>query len=41
VLTYAVDLHKATLEQSVQLENPETVLAEKLSNLESMLDKLL
>lgn len=41
VLTYAVDLHKATLEQSVQVENPETVLADKLSNLENMIDKLL
>jgi cell division protein ZapA len=41
VLTYAVDLHKATLEQSVQVENPETVLSEKLSSLENLLDKLL
>lgn len=41
VLTYAVDLHKATLEQSVQVENPETVLSEKLSSLENLLDNLL
>lgn len=41
VLTYAVDLHKANLQQSVQVEHPEAALSDKLSQLESLLDKLL
>ncbi len=41
VLTYAVDLHKATLQQSVQVENPEIALSDKLSQLDALLDKLL
>ncbi len=41
VLTYAVELHKATVQQSVKVEHPETALAEQLTQLESLLDRLL